>query len=55
MLQVRQREAELLALQAERQKRRELEKLLHEETVRRDELVEMEIRLREKQRQQVTT
>ena len=48
-----QREAEMLELQLERQKRLQLERQLEEETARRGELVEQEIRLRERQKVQV--
>ena len=51
---MQQRDAELLALQEEREKRLQLERRLAEETMRRDELVEQEIRLREQQRHQVS-
>lgn len=53
VLQVHQRESEILELQLERQKRLQLERQLEEETLRRDELVEQEIRLRERARVQV--
>ena len=43
----------MLELQLERQKRLQLERQLEEETLRRDELVEQEIRLRERQKVQV--
>ena len=52
-VQVREQEAELLALKIERQKRKKLERQLHDESLRRDELVRKEIRLREQQRLQV--
>ena len=43
----------MLELQLERQKRLQLERQLEEETARRGELVEQEIRLRERQKVQV--
>lgn len=52
-MQVKQREAEMFALQEERRRRLELERRLEEETMHREELVEQEIKLRERQKRQV--
>lgn len=42
------------ALEEERRRREELEKRLQEETTRRQKLIEREVKLREKQRAQVS-
>lgn len=53
--QEREMEARRQALEEERRRREELEKRLQEETSRRQRLVEREVKLREKQRSQVST
>ena len=52
--QVKLRENELSALQEERQKREELERKLQEEAMLRDQLVQQQVQLRERQIQQVS-
>ena len=53
ILQVKTREQEMMVLQEERHKREELEKKLQEETQLREELVKQQIKMRDKQTQQV--
>ncbi|CAI9722296.1 pleckstrin homology-like domain family B member 1 isoform X1 [Octopus vulgaris] len=50
--QVKQRESEMVALQEERLKREELERKLQEEALLREQLVQQQVQLREKQIQQ---
>lgn len=52
--QEREMEMRRHALEEERRRREDLEKRLQEETSRRQKLVEREVKLREKQRSQVT-
>lgn len=47
-------ESKSRALEEERRRREELEKRLQEETTRRQKLIEREVKLREKQRIQVS-
>ena len=53
VVQVRQRDTDQTALQLERQRRLELERQLEEEMSRREEIVEQEVKLRQKQAAQV--
>lgn len=53
LLQVKTREHEMMALQEERHKREQLERKLQEETQLREELVQQQIKMREKQSKQV--
>lgn len=55
LVQEREMEIRRQALEDERRRREELEKRLQEETIRRQRLVETEMKLREKQRSQVFT
>lgn len=52
--QEREMECKSRALDEERRRREELEKRLQEETSRRQKLIEREVKLREKQRAQVS-
>lgn len=53
--QEREMESKSRALEEERRRREELEKRLQEETCRRQKLIEREVKLREKQRAQVSS
>jgi len=48
------RETEMSALQEERHRREELERKLQEETMLREELVQQQVKMREKQVKQVS-
>lgn len=54
VFQEREMESKSRALEEERRRREDLEKRLQEETTRRQKLIEREVKLREKQRAQVS-